>query len=298
MASRLRCLHHVQQAPRDWPSERRRPQALDRTHSGTAAHAMKEESYMTNVSRPSEQECRNCGAPNLKGSSARESVAGWCVQCVAKLFSGDTPQTRSFRRHFGDTPGLGRIAQAAFFGKRYRRGLENSLRRWEAIKEQRLRAFEAFGHRIGLDSRQAERWTGRLERLCERYNRKERERLDTVPLDPDSPRRGRPHTSRFRDYEIAELIRRLEGRGLPVTTAGGESIAGVLAEALGLSESTIAKIWEKASNRPAKLSRERTVPCVRCGTPIPKFQARRNGPQCPACRCAGTVDYTTLRLRN
>ena len=237
-------------------------------------------------------------SPNLKGSSARDSVMGWCVQCVAKPFSGDTPQTRSFRRHFGDTPGLGRIAQAAFFGRRYRRSLENSLRRWEATKEQRLRAFKAFGHRIGLDSRLAERSAGRLERLCERYNRKERERLDTVPLDPDSPRRGRPHTSRFRDHEIAELVRRLEGRGLPVTSAGGESIGGVLAEALDLLESTIAKIWEKASNRPANLARERTVPCVRCGTPIPKLQARRNGSQCPACRCAGTVDYTTLRLRN
>ena len=134
--------------------------------------------------------------------------------------------------------------------------------------------------------------------MGELYHRKERERLDSVPLDPDSPRRGRPRAFRFRDYEIAELIRRLEHRGLPITSAGGESIVGVLAEALSIPESTIAKVWEKASNRPMKLSRERTVPCVRCGAPIPKFQVRRNGPQCPACRCAGPVDYATLRLRN
>lgn len=252
---------------------------------------------MTNVSRPSKGECRNCGAPNPKDSSGRESVKGWCVQCVAKLFSGDTPKTRSFNRHFGNTPGLGRIARAAFLGKNYRRSMENRLRRWAVNKEQRLRGFEAFGHRIGLDSRQAERLAGRAERLGELYHRKERERLDSVPLDPDAPRRGRPRTFRFRDYEIAELIRRLEHRGLPVTSAGGESIVSVLAEALGIPESAIAKVWEKASNRPMKLSRERTVPCVQCGAPIPKFQARRDGPQCPACRFFGTVDCATLRLR-
>ena len=253
---------------------------------------------MTNVPRPSEGECRNCGAPNPRDSSGRESVTGWCVQCVAKLFSGDTPKTRSVNKHFGDTPGLGRIARAAFLGKSHRRSMENRLRRWAANKEQRLRAFKAFGRRRGLDSRQAERLAGRAERLGELYLRKERERLESVPLEPDSPRRGRPSTFRFRNYEIVELIRRLEHRGLPVTSAGGESIAGVLAEALGIPESVVAKVWEKASNRPMKRSRERTVPCGRCGAPIPKFQARRNGPQCPACRCAGTVDYTTLRLRN
>ena len=139
---------------------------------------------------------------------------------------------------------------------------------------------------------------GRAERLGELYLRKERERLDSVPLDPNSPRRGGPRTFWFRDYEIAELIHQLEHRGMPVTSAGCESIAGVLAEALGIPESVVAKVWEKASNRPMKRSRERTVPCVRCGAPIPKFQVQRNGPQCPACRYAGTVDYATLRLRN
>ena len=253
---------------------------------------------MTNVSRPSEGECRNCGAPNPRDSSGRESVTGWCVQCVAKLFSGDTPKTRSFNKHFGDTPGLGRIARAAFLGKNHRHPMGNSLRRWAANKEQRLLAFEAFGRRCGLDSRQAERLAGRAEQLGELYLRKERERLDSVPLDPNSPRRGRPRTFQFRDYEIAELIHRLEHFGLPVTSAGGESIAGVLAEALGIPESTIAKVWEKASNRPMKLLRERTVPCVRCGAPIPKFQARRNGPRCPVCRYSGNIDYATLRLRN
>ena len=253
---------------------------------------------MTNVSRPSEGECRNCGAPNPRDSNGRESVTGWCVQCVAKLFSGDTPKTRSFNKHFGDTPGLGRIARAAFLGRNHRRSMESSLRRWAASKGRRLLAFEAFGRRCGLDSRQAERLAGRAERLGELYLRKERERLDSVPLDPNSPRRGGPRTFWFRDYEIAELIHQLEHRGMPVTSAGCESIAGVLAEALGIPESVVAKVWEKASNRPMKRSRERTVPCVRCGAPIPKFQVQRNGPQCPACRYAGTVDYATLRLRN
>ena len=253
---------------------------------------------MTNVSRPSEGECRNCGAPNPKDSSGRESVTGWCIQCAAKLYSGDTPKTRSFNKHFGDTPGLGRITRAAFLGKNYRRSMENRLRRWETSKDQRLCGFEAFGRMCGLDSRQAERLARRAERLGALYHRKEWERLDSVPLDPDSPRHGRPRTFRFRDYEIVELIRRLEHRGLPVTSAGGESIVSVLAEALGIPESTIAKVWEKASNRPMKLSRERTVPCVRCGTPVPKFQAQRDGPQCAACRSVGAVDYATLRLRN
>ena len=67
---------------------------------------------------------------NITGRSTlmSESVAGWCVQCVVRLFSGGAPQARSFNGHFGDTPGLARIAQAAFFGRHHRRSLENSLR--------------------------------------------------------------------------------------------------------------------------------------------------------------------------
>ena len=101
--------------------------------------------------------------------------------------------------------------------------------------------------------------------------------------------RGRhnPVINDGRDLFIRWCIEALEGCGLPVTTRGGDSLAGALAEALQVSERTIRKVWEGWQLR---------EPCVNDGAPA-EFRMReslirreRSDPEkppiAPGVRCA------------
>ena len=136
----------------------------------------------------------------------------------------------------------------------------------------------------------------------------ERERPVTRP-------RGRhnPAVNDGRDLFIRAALEALEGCGLPVTTRGGDSLAGVLAEALKVSERTIKTVWERWPLRehdvndempaefrmPESLTRrprERSEPekppialdvrCARCGKAgkVPVYRTREGGTgQCTDC---------------
>ena len=129
-----------------------------------------------------------------------------------------------------------------------------------------------------------------------------RERPVTRP-----PGRHNPAVNDRRDMFIRGCIAVLEGRGLPVTSSGGDSLAGALAEAFGVSEHTIRKVWEGWQLRepcvndeaPAglrmceSLIRRRreyfavSVPCADCGRAgrVPKFRADKGGSRlCLSCR--------------
>ena len=108
--------------------------------------------------------------------------------------------------------------------------------------------------------------------------------------------RGRPPRWIFRnEVLIPEAIRKLEGCGMPVTSKDGPSISAAVAAVFKVSESTVADAWRDAPNR-TRHSRERTVPCVRCGTSIPKFLADRHRSLCTKCRPVGVLGYATLQL--
>ena len=132
----------------------------------------------------------------------------------------------------------------------------------------------------------------------------ERERPVTRP-------RGRhnPAVNDRRDMFIRGCIEALEGCGLPVTSSEGDSLAGALAEALGVSERTIRKVWEGWQLRapfvndemPAELRMRESLirrpreyfavglRCAGCGRAgrVPKFRAGEGGSRlCLSCRPA------------
>ena len=110
--------------------------------------------------------------------------------------------------------------------------------------------------------------------------------------------RGRPPRWIFRnEVLIPDAIRKLEGCGMPVTSKDGPSISAAVAAVFKVSESTVADAWRDAPNR-TRHSRERTVPCVRCGTSIPKFLADRHRSLCTKCRPVGVLGYATLQTVN
>ena len=67
--------------------------------------------------------------------------------------------------------------------------------------------------------------------------------------------RGREATQNLRrDNYIVTMLQKLSGRGLDVTSLEGESLAGALAEAIDVPESTIAKVWENSPLRSSQLN--------------------------------------------
>ena len=136
----------------------------------------------------------------------------------------------------------------------------------------------------------------------------ERERPVTRP-------RGRhnPAVNDRRDMNIRGCIEALEGCGLLVTSSEGDSLAGALAEALGVSERTIRKVWEgwplrapfvndempaelrmreSLTRRPRNSDPEKPptiapgVRCARCGKAgkVPVYRAREGGTRlCTDC---------------
>ena len=130
----------------------------------------------------------------------------------------------------------------------------------------------------------------------------DRERPVTRPCG-----RHNPAVNDRRDMNIRAALEALEGCGLPVTSGEGDSLAGVLAEALGVSEHTIRKVWEGWQLRepcvndemPAELRMRESlirrpreyfavsVPCADCGRAgrVPKFRADKGGSRlCLSCR--------------
>ena len=131
-----------------------------------------------------------------------------------------------------------------------------------------------------------------------------RERPVTRP-----PGRHNPAINDRRDLFIRCCIEALEGCGLPVTSGGGDSLAGALAEVLDLPERTIRKVWEGWQLRkpcvndampagfrmPERLIRRpreyfaiglRCAGCGRAGR-VPKFRARKGRSRlCLSCRPA------------
>ena len=111
--------------------------------------------------------------------------------------------------------------------------------------------------------------------------------------------RGRhnPAINDGRDLFIRSCIEALEGCGLPVTSGAGDSLAGALAEAFQVSESTIRKVWKEWQLRepcvndampagfrmPERLIRRPReyfavdVRCADCGKTgkVPKHRARK-----------------------
>ena len=98
---------------------------------------------------------------------------------------------------------------------------------------------------------------------------------------------GRPRGWIFRDQDlIPKSIQKLEGCGLPVTSADGPSIAAAVADVFSLTERNVAAIWESAENRCNKRSRQRyfSKPCNMCGRPkVPKWRAARDDFRCVHC---------------
>lgn len=112
--------------------------------------------------------------------------------------------------------------------------------------------------------------------------------LSNWPNRPRPPsRQGRPPKCWFRDRVlIPEAIRKLEGCGLPVTSAEGPCIAEAVADVFGLEMRNVAAIWERAPGRSEKRSRSRfsEVPCVLCGaTSVPTWRASRFDFRCQTC---------------
>ena len=112
--------------------------------------------------------------------------------------------------------------------------------------------------------------------------------LSNWPNRPRPPsRQGRPPKVWFRDRVlIPEAIRKLEGCGLPVTSAEDPCIAEAVADVFGLKMRNIAAIWECAPGRLEKRSRSRfsEVPCVLCGaSSVPTWRASRFDFRCQTC---------------
>ena len=99
--------------------------------------------------------------------------------------------------------------------------------------------------------------------------------------------RGRPRRWIFRDEVlIPEAIRKLEGCGLPVTSAAGPSIAAAVGRAFGLTERNVAAIWESTPNRFDKHSRQHysNQLCRKCNRPtVPMYRHRRSKVFCEVC---------------
>ena len=126
--------------------------------------------------------------------------------------------------------------------------------------------------------------------------------------------RGRhnPRLTLRRNAYIVTMLLELEGCGLPVTSSGGNSLAGALAEALGERERTIRDVWSEFPLResqlndalpaelrlPESLIRRRRNPdpekpriapdvhCARCGKAgkVPVYRAREGGSRvCTDC---------------
>lgn len=100
-------------------------------------------------------------------------------------------------------------------------------------------------------------------------------------------RQGRPPKRWFRDRVLVpEAIRKLEGCGMPVTSAQGPCIAEAVAEVFDLQPRNVAAIWERAPGRSEKRSRTLYAedPCVLCGAPtVPKWRAARFDCRCLKC---------------
>ena len=100
--------------------------------------------------------------------------------------------------------------------------------------------------------------------------------------------RGRPPQWKFRnEILIPKAIQKLEGCGLPVTSADGSSIAAAAARVFGLSARNVATIWESTPNRSGKHSRQRysNQPCHMCGHPkVPMWRAQRIDFRCDHCQ--------------
>lgn len=99
--------------------------------------------------------------------------------------------------------------------------------------------------------------------------------------------RGRPRRWIFRDEVlIPEAIQKLEGCGLPVTSASGPSITAAVGRTFGMTERNVAAIWESAPNRSDKHSRQRysNQPCHKCGRPkVPMYRHCRCEFLCEVC---------------
>ena len=85
-----------------------------------------------------------------------------------------------------------------------------------------------------------------------------------------NPPRGKhdPRLTGGRDFLVVDLLCRLEGCGLPVTSMKGPSLARAMSKAWGsISENQVAKIWRDASPllRPDRKRRIRR--CAKCGEP-------------------------------
>ena len=153
-----------------------------------------------------------------------------------------------------------------------------------------------------------------LVRSVEYMDRKER----TEALDPDwrwlrdqcrdvlerrpvtRPRGGRldPRIRELRDALVTTYLQLLDGCGLTVTSRNGVSLAEAMAEATGIFEDTIEKVWERAGTgvgafppyRDDMHSRERFVTCADCGALVSKidagldFESGRGEPRCESCR--------------
>lgn len=101
--------------------------------------------------------------------------------------------------------------------------------------------------------------------------------------------RGRPPRWTFRnEVLIPKAIQKLEGCGLPVTSAdGGPSIAVAVARVFGLTARNVAAIWESTPNRSGKHSRQRysNQPCRVCGClKVPLWRAQQGNSRCERCQ--------------
>ena len=93
-----------------------------------------------------------------------------------------------------------------------------------------------------------------------------------------------PRANMLRDVAVCYVLRELEGCGLLVTSDTGERLAGALAEAWGIPESTIANIWRDDPTRTDKKTRIRR--CARCRNPVGKGAHRDHHGDllCAACQ--------------
>ena len=124
----------------------------------------------------------------------------------------------------------------------------------------------------------------------------ERAQAILAKLTVTRPRGREARQNLRRDNYIVKMLQELSGCGLDVTSLEGESLAGALAEAIDVPESTIAKVWENSPLRSSQLNaalppelrmpeslirrppREifaKGVPCAQCGVvgKVPKFRA-------------------------
>ena len=103
---------------------------------------------------------------------------------------------------------------------------------------------------------------------------------------PSRPRgRHDDRANMLRDVAVCDVLRQLEGCGLPVTSGTGESLVGAMAEAWGIPKSTIANIWRDDPTRTDKKTRIRR--CARCGKPAGEVARRDDHGDRLCCECMG-----------